>query len=211
MRMRILGLILIATLAVAAAQTQGKEKKAGKPAAKPAAMPMMKQSPEMAKLQKLFAGTWKIEATVEPMPEMGMNEAATSKGTITIKPGPGGNSLIDDMKATGATGSITGHGVTWYDPVAGGYQAVWCDNTTPMGCGMNGVGKFEGDTLTFEGDVDMGPQAGGKMHMKETYSDVKPDSFTFNIESGPDAQHMKHMMTIKYTRIKGGAAATTKK
>jgi hypothetical protein len=201
----------MATLAVAAAQ----EKKPTKPAAKADAkakpmamsMPMMKQSPEMAKLQKLFAGAWTLDATVEPMPEMGMKQQAKSKGTQTSKMGPGGNSMIDEMHAAGPTGKIDGHGVVWYDPMSGGYQAVWCDNQTPAGCGMNGVGKFAGNDLVFEGDIKMPPEMGGNMHMKETYSDITPSSFTFAIEGGPDAGHMKHMMTIKYRRAK---AATTK-
>lgn len=209
MRMRILGLILIAAAALATAQT--KDKQPAKAAAPPMAMPMMKQSPEMAKLQKLFAGSWTLDATVEPMPEMGMNQQAKSKGTQTSKMGPGGNAMIDEMHASGTTGKIDGHGVVWYDPMSGGYQAVWCDNQTPTGCGMNGVGKFDGDNLVFEGDIKMPPEMGGNMHMKETYSDITPNSFTFSIEGGPDAAHMKHMMTIKYTRAKGGATAATKK
>lgn len=212
MRMRILGLILIATLAVAAAQEKKPAKATGKKMeAMPAGMPMMKQSPEMAKLQKLFAGAWTLDATVEPMPEMGMKEQAKSKGTQTSKMGPGGNAMIDEMHASGPTGKIDGHGVVWYDPMSGGYQAVWCDNQTPTGCGMNGVGKFDGDNLVFEGDIKMPPEMGGNMHMKESYTDITANSFTFSIEGGPDAQHMKHMMTIKYTRAKGAAAATPKK
>ena len=205
MRMRILGLILIATLAVAAAQT--KDKKSAKPAGNPP-MPMMKQSAEMAKLQKLFAGTWTLEATMEPMPEMGMTQPAKSHGTQTSKMGPGGNSMIDDMKSTGPSGTIVGHGVMWWDPQAGAYQAVWCDNQTPGGCMMNGNGKWDGDNLVTEFDSPMPPEmGGGKMHMKESWTDIKPGSFTFSMDGGPDADHMKHMMTIKYTRAKAAAAA----
>ncbi|HTK95351.1 MAG TPA: DUF1579 family protein [Terriglobales bacterium] len=212
-----LALLLVAACLVAIAQekqdakpatTQKKSMASGKE--KPMAMPMMKQTAEMAKIQKLFAGTWKISATIEPMPEVGMMQQATSKGTQTSKMGPGGNSMIDEMKSTGATGTITGHGVVWYDPTVEGYQAVWCDNQTPMGCGMNGVGKFVGDDLIFEGDIKMPPEMGGNMHMKETYSDIKPDSFTFSIEGGPNAIQMKHMMTIKYVRAMGTASTTAK-
>jgi hypothetical protein len=206
--MRMLVFLLVAASVFAVAQ----EKKSVKPAAKekPMAMPMMKQSAEMAKLQKLFAGNWTLAATVEPMPEVGMNEKATSKGTQSSKMGPGGNSMIDEMHASGTTGKIDGHGVVWYDPMSGGYQAVWCDNQTPAGCGMNGTGKFQGNDLVFEGDIDMGPQMGGKMHMKESYTNITANSFTFSIDSGPSAKQMKHVMTIQYTRAKGAAAATTK-
>lgn len=230
MRMRMLCLLLLAALSVAAAQEKkpapatSSKKPApmqmdmkcgeGKMGAKPA-MPMMaKQSPEMAKIEKLFAGNWTLVATMEPMPEAGMSQPAVSKGTQTSKRGPGGNALIDDMKSTGPTGAMVGHGVLWYDVSVGGYQATWCDNMSSMGCGPNGVGKFVGDDLIFEGDVAMPPEmGGGKMHMKETYSDIKPGSFTFSIDGGPDAEHMKHMMTIKYTRAGSAkpAAAATKK
>jgi uncharacterized protein DUF1579 len=234
MRMRMLCLLLVAALSLAAAQEKAKKpapakpKKAAAPmqmdmkcgagmmAGKPA-MPMMaKQSAEMAKIEKLFAGNWTLVATMEPMPEAGMNQPAVSKGTQTSKRGPGGNALIDDMKSTGPTGTMVGHGVLWYDASAGGYAATWCDNMTSMGCGPNGVGNFVGDDLIFEGDVPVPAEmGGGKMHMKETYSDIKPGSFTFAIEGGPDADHMKRMITIKYKRAASAkpaaAAAATPK
>ena len=64
----------------------------------------------VAKLEKMFAGSWTVDAVIEPMPEVGMMQRATSKGTQTTRRGPGGNSLIDEMKSTGATGTINGHG-----------------------------------------------------------------------------------------------------
>ena len=227
MRMRMLCLLLLAALSVAAAQEKkpapAKPKKAPMQMdmvcgqGKPAMSMMAKQSPEMAKIEKLLAGNWTLVATMEPMPEAGMNQRVVSKGTQTSKRGPGGNALIDDMKSSGPTGTMVGHGVLWYNAGVGGYQATWCDNMSSMGCGPNGVGKFVGDDLIFEGDVPLPPEmGGGMMHMKETYSDIKPGSFTFAIDGGPDADHMKHMMTIKYTRTASAkpaaaAATTTKK
>jgi hypothetical protein len=185
----------------------------GEVANKPAPSMMAKQSPEMAKIEKLFAGNWTLVATMAPMPEAGMNQPAVSKGTQVSKRGPAGNALIDDMRSSGPTGAMVGHGVLWYNPGVGGYQATWCDNMSSMGCGPNGVGKFVGDDLIFEGDVPLPAEmGGGMMHMKESYTDIKPGSFTFAIDGGPDAEHMKHMMTIKYTRVASAkpATATTK-
>jgi hypothetical protein len=197
MRMRMALLVMMfAALAVAGAQ----EKKAATNA-KPAGMPKAKQSAEMAKAEKMFAGNWVLDEKFEAMPEMGMPQAATGKGMETTKRGPGGNSLISDMKSTSSQGPFTGHGVMWYDPMAGGYQATWCDSDSPMGCMLNGTGKWQGNDLVFEFDAPMPPEmGGGKMHMRESYTDIKSDSFTFSIATGPNASQMKPMMTIKYKR-----------
>ena len=219
MRMRILVLLVIAAMSAASAQDKDKkmsgmghdkDMKASKDM-KGGKMPMMasKQSPEMAKLEKMLAGTWSIDVKSEPM--MGM-PADTGKGTDVVKRGPGGNSLTSDVRSTSAMGPFTGHGVYWYDATAGGYKAVWCDTETPSGCALNGIGKWQGDDLVFEFDSAMPPNmGGGKMHMKETFSDVKPASFTFSIDGGPSADKMQHMMTIRYKKAGGSATAATKK
>ena len=50
---------------------------------------------------------------------------------------------------------------------------------------------------------------GQKMAMKESWTDITPNSFTFTMEGGPPGGEMKRMMTIKYTRT--GAAKTEAK
>jgi hypothetical protein len=164
------------------------------------------QSEQMKKLEKALAGTWALDETFEPM--MGM-PGGKGKGTEVTKRGPGGNSLVSDLKSTGAMGPFSGHGLTWYDAKAGGYRSIWCDTMTPTGCDDSGVGKWQGNDLVFEGDSVMPPEmGGGKMHMVQKFSDITPNSFTFSIDGSMNGQNM-HMMTIKYKR--GGGMAAAKK
>lgn len=51
---------------------------------------------------------------------------------------------------------------------------------------------------------------GQKVTMKETWTDITPNSFTFVMEGGPPGGEMKRMVTIKYTRM-GAATVETKK
>jgi hypothetical protein len=76
-----------------------------------------------------------------------------------------------------------------------------------MGCESAGSAKWEGDNLVITAESEA---TGKKMYMHETFTDIKPNSFTFNMESGPSPDQLKHAMTIKYVRA-GGAAAAAKK
>src|SRR5512142_328870 len=65
------------------------EKQAPPPSAKP--------SPEMTRLIKMFAGTWKSTEKFEPGPFT--PNGGTSQGTATFKAGPGDNSLIEEYSS----------------------------------------------------------------------------------------------------------------
>lgn len=216
MRMTLFLVILSLSLGVALAQEKaGGKKDAGTPAptaAKtPAAPPSMtaKQSPEMAKLAKMLVGTWSVDEKFEAVPEMGPEaQAGTGKGTDVIKAGPGGNSLIADFKSTSSMGEFAGHGVIWWDAKAGVYRSLWCDNENPGGCDAGAVGKWEGSAnpfhksnLVFTADSEVtGPKGAMKIKMREVYSELKPASFTFYIESSINNGPMKRMMTLKYKK-----------
>jgi hypothetical protein len=96
----------------------------------------------------------------------------------------------------------------WWDAKVGGYQGVWCDSMTPAGCQISkGITKWEGNNLVGTDESEM---MGQKMAMKESWTDITPDSFTFVMDGGPPGGEMKRMMTIKYTRA-GAAKAGAKK
>jgi len=201
--------LLMCVLAAAQDKPKSPGKEMGKPMEKKAggqmSMPMAKPSPEMQKLSKMVVGTWNTTEKHEPSPWA--PKGATGKGTVVFKNGPGGLSLVQDYKSSGAMGSFAGHGVMWWDAKAGGYQGIWCDSMTPAGCQISkGVTKWEGNNLVGTDESEM---MGHKMAMKETWSDVTPDSFTFAMDGGPPGGEMKRMMTIKYTRA--GAPKTEAK
>jgi hypothetical protein len=198
--------LLVCVLAVA--QDKPKSSSMAKPMEKKGeggqmTMPMAKPSAEMEKLSKMLVGTWSTTEKHEPSPWA--PKGATGKGTAVFKSGPGGLSLVQDYKSSGTMmGSFSGHGVMWWDAKAGGYQGLWCD---PGGCEVGkGVAKWEGNNLVGTDESEM---MGQKMAMKESWTDITPNSFTFVMDGGPPGGEMKRMMTIKYTRA--GAAKTEAK
>jgi hypothetical protein len=192
-----LGVALAQEKATKAADKMGKAPAA---AAKKAAPPDMtvKQSPEMAKLAKMLVGTWAVDEKFEAS-ELG--PGATGKGTEVVKAGPAGNSLIADFKAKSTMGPFSGHGVIWWDAKAGAYRSLWCDSEGPGGCDATATGKWEGNDLVFTVNAEMpGPKGAMKLKMRQVYSEVKPASFTFYIDSSINGGAMKRMMTLKYKK-----------
>ncbi|MGH9493066.1 MAG: DUF1579 family protein [Terriglobales bacterium] len=207
MRMALFLVILGLGLGVAWAQEKEAAKKEPAKAAKAAKKPAMpdmtaKQSPEMAKLAKMFVGTWAVDEKFEAIPEMGPeSQAGTGKGTEVVRAGPAGNSLIVDFKARSTMGPFSGHGVIWWDAKAGVYRSLWCDSEGPGGCDVGATGKWEGNDLVFTANAEMpGPKGVMKMKMKQAYSEVKPASFTFYIDSSIKGGAMKRMITLKYKK-----------
>ncbi len=205
----ILALVLVAGLCAAVAQDQQKKAPKAKQTAKaaekaPTGMQEMmpKPAPEMEKLTKMLSGTWSAAEKHEAMGDM---PAGTSKGTAVFRPGPGKLSLVEDYKADmPAMGRFTGLGLVWWDPEKKVYSSFWCDSMTPGGCAPTGTGTWEGENLVFTGEMEM---AGQKHTMKSTYTDIKPNSVTFNMEMDG-----KPSMSIKYTKAaaKPAAAAVPK-
>jgi len=169
--------------------------------------PMAKPSPEIAKLIKMFSGTWTANEKVEPGPMA--PKGGTGTGSATFKAGPGGMTLIEDYNsAHGAMGPFKGHGVTWWDAKTSTYKGTWCDSMSAE-C-MNSTMKWEGEKLvSTPQEMDMG--GGQKMIMTMQYTDIKPDSITFTMGSGPTAAQAKTTMTIVYAKAGKAAAPAAKK
>jgi hypothetical protein len=199
--MRLLITTLIAVAAFGLAQDKAKPAAKSQQQQQAAPNPMnVPQVPEMARLEKTFAGSWSLDEKFEAMPGMpGMDQGGTGKGRETIKRGPNGNSLVADLTSTSTMGPFTGHGLMWWDGKA--YRSIWCDSGTPW-CDESMKGKWVGNDLVFEGDSPLPKEmGGGVMHMVQKFSDIKPGSFTFTIDGGPKGKPMAHMMTIKYARV----------
>ena len=202
----ILALCAVALLTVSAMAQDKPAAKAAKtatPKTQPAMggmPPMPKPSPEFQKLAKVLVGTWNTAEKFESM--MGM-PAAEGKGKAVITRGPGGMSLIETYNSASTMGKFSGHGVFWWDDKAKSFAGVWCDTMTPHGCDSGGTSKFEGDDLVGTMEMEM---YGKKMKMKNTYTNIKPDSFTFNMETSTDGGPMQKSGTIEYTRAAAPAA-----
>jgi len=158
-------------------------------------IPPAKQVEEMKKLVDTFAGMWKTTATVEK--NMFFSEAGTSEGHSEFRAGPAGNSLVERARSHGVMGSFAGMGVFWWDANSSAYSALWCDSLSRDGCDLLGTGKWDGNSLVFNSEADMG---GSKLKMRETYSDITSDSFTFTMQAAVGDAPMAKMMTIQYQR-----------
>jgi hypothetical protein len=171
-----------------------------------------KQIPEMAKMEKTFAGRWRVAVKYEPSPEMGMPTGGSAQGMAMIHSGPAGNSLMEMVRTRSAQGPFQGVMVLWRDPKAdskdpldlgtvkkpsGMYRRVWCDSDAPT-CDASGTGNWEGDNLVF---TSAGEYGGQKYQTKETFIDIKPDSFTFQLDMAIGDQPLKRVMTITYTKV----------
>lgn len=180
--------------------------KSNKPASSEASMPMPKPDPQMTKLIKMMAGSWTVSEKSDPNPMM--PKGGSGKGTAVFTPGPGNMSVMEKYHSSGMMGgSFSGFGTFWWDPKAQLYRGVWCDSMTPGGCDPSGTTKWEGDNLvgTMEGEMN-----GQKMMTKFTYTDWKPNSFVMKMDSGPDANSLKPIMTITYTRAGASSAKVEK-
>ena len=208
LRGTLLSLALLFVCASLMAQSDMKKPGAAakKPATDAAAMPMPKPDPQMTRMIKMMAGNWTVAEKSEPSPMF--PKGGTGKGTASMTAGPGAMSLMEKYHSTGMMGGdFNGSGTFWWDAKANAYHGVWCDTMTPGGCDSSGTTKWEGDNLvgTMEGEMN-----GQKMVTKFVYTDFKPNSFVMKMSSGPDANSMKEMMTITYTRAGASSSQAMK-
>ncbi len=196
-------LITVALLACSVlAQQPGDAKPASNAqaeAAKPAAP--AGRSSELQKYADMVLGTWTVQESHEGSEMM---PAGISTGTAMFRNGPGGYSVVENMSLNGSMGKFTGMGVVWYDAKDQLYKGLWCDSQSPA-CDTSFSAKWEGDKLIATGSSEM---PGGKMYMREEYTDISPNGFTFTMYGGPDQNSLKKFMTMRYTRKSGPRPAS---
>jgi len=158
--------------------------------------PPPQPSPEMSKLIKMMSGNWTVTEKSGRSPMF--PNGGSGKGTARLWAGPGGLSLLETYHSSGMMGSnFSGFGTFWWDPKEQAYRGLWCDSMTPNGCDASGTTKWDGETLVgmMEGEMN-----GQKTVSRFTYSNWQPDSFVMTMATGPDANSLKEVVTITYTR-----------
>ncbi len=163
--------------------------------------PPPQPSAEMTKLIQMMSGNWTVSEKYSPSPMF--PTGGTGKGTAKIWSGPGSLALLESYHASGVMGNnFSGAGTIWWDPKVQAYRVVWCDSMTPNGCDGSGTLQWDGETLTGTQESEMNGQ---KMFMRFTYTNWSPTSFVMTMAMGPDANSLKEMATITYTRAAGKA------
>jgi hypothetical protein len=195
-RILVICTLLAICLTVFAQEKAAPKKTAAKPAAQPAGMPPMpKPGPEMKKLISTFVGDYTATMKMDAM--MGM-PASTSVGPAKFYGGPGRLSLMETVNSVDEHGmKFSGHGVTWWDPKAGAFKSIWCDNGTPTGCMDGGTSKWEGDKLVGTGTMEM---MGKPYNFRSTMSDFTPEGFNFVMETAEGSAPLQKMFTVEYKK-----------
>ena len=115
--------------------------------------PAPKPGPEHKRLE-VFAGTWKMEGTMQPSP---LGPGGKMTGTESCRIFDGGYHLMCDSSGTGPMGAMKGHAILTWDANAKEYRYFGINNQMPNA--EQATGTVSGETWTWTGKTDLG---GGK-------------------------------------------------
>jgi len=198
-----IAMLIMAMCAFGMAQTKTPEKKPAEKSAMahdhdkaPAAAGMEMPKPP-AEIQKMMSmvGAW--SATIKTEPGPWMPKGGTDKGSMVVKKGPGGFSVVQDFKSNGSFGPFVGHGNIWWDKSANHYGDLWCDSMA--GCTMA--------SATMEGDkkwtVDMNGEMDGKKVKTVINGTMSADNNSMHEEfmQSFDGSPATKTMSIDYKRV----------
>ena len=166
-----------------------------------AGMVQAKPAPEMQPVLSTV-GTW--SATIKNEPSEWNPKGSTDKGTMVMSKGPGGLSVIQDVRSKGPMGPYRGHAIIYWDTIANRQSSVYCDNVS--GC-VFGVTKMDGDK---KWSTEMEQEFEGKKMKMVSHGTILDENtmheeFTQSIDGGP----MKKIMTMDYKRVGKKMAAKT--
>jgi len=151
---------------------------------------MPKPAAEMRVLLGLI-GSWTTHETIEPSRDI--PSGATSSGTMIVRLGPGGFSIVLNHRSKGPMGPYAGRGVIAWNPNEQEYRLAWTDSMAP-GMAFE-TGHKQGNSLIFTGET---LAMGKKIAVREVI-DIAPDAFTLTIYTN-DGSGEKKTMTITHTR-----------
>lgn len=168
------------------------------PALAAAAPPLVHPAPEMVRLIQMMKGTWATTLKFEPGHTY--PKGAAGRGKQIWRSGPGGLSLIEYETASTPNGSWDGMSVTWWDPQARGFRAIWCDNHQASGClMMKNVARWQGDEFVLG---DEWQQDGKTMEYKEVQSHITPTSFVLTSYVGEVGTPLKTTLTVRARKLR---------
>jgi len=146
---------------------------------------------------KFMMGHWTTAENYAPSDYL--LKGGTGTGRADIHPGPGNRFMIENYLSdkNDTMGRFGGHSVIWWDAKAEIYKSFWCDSVNACENSF-GSGKWDGDKLVFTGESDI---RGTKMRLRDTYSAIKPDSFSWKEEGGAPGTEMKLILSVQYTRL----------
>jgi len=149
---------------------------------------------EVFKLLRSFEGSWSVFEYFQKgefFPKGGMR-----RGTAKITPGPGRLSLVEDYHSSGSAGELDLLAIIWWDSAAQVYRPLICANDGD-GCVARGTARWQGDKFINDYDEVIG---GKKRKMRDTFSDITPNSFTLVAAVFTQGSEWQPLITTKYRR-----------
>jgi len=148
------------------------------------------------KLGRMIAGTWEIDATLEP--DKAGSKPGKDVGKSVIRFGPGKVALIEDYRTHGDQGTQVALGIFWYDGKGKGYRTMFCDDQDPSGCSLyDGLGNWEGSDWVFHHEYEEDKK---KVKIKQVLTATSPSSFIARFYRSEDDAPMKLWWTVKHSK-----------
>jgi Protein of unknown function (DUF1579) len=147
--------------------------------------------PEIDKLS-YFLGPWTIEGTVKA-PAGGADGPVQGRELCRWMPGKFFIGCMIETKAP--TGQRQIQGILGYDAEKKVYKWWSFDN---LGHAETATGTFKDGTWTWLGDATVGDKP---IKTRETFSDTKPDGYSFRWETSPDGKTWTPQMTGKVAKM----------
>lgn len=141
-----------------------------------------------------FAGSWKMEGTMQASP---LGPGGKFTGTEKCAMFEGGWHLVCDSSGSGAMGNMKGHTMITYDRAAKVYRYAAVNN---MPDAEMATGTFSGNTWTWTGTMDQGGQ---KVQSRFIIVETSPTQHTFKWELSMDGT--KWMPIMNGTSTKTGS------
>ena len=159
-------------------------------------------APQMKKLSVLL-GAWQLtEAWREPVRyKRGQYEGIPGEGgsgTLTVRPGPGGFSLVLDYDARNPMGRVTALAVLAWDPARKLYELDEIHSAFPAVLHL--TGKFEKGDLVFRGKSGRTGEQGA---VRLVWKGLGQDAWTATFSAAEEGGRMERVWTTELSRMPG--------
>ncbi len=160
--------------------------------------PAPQPAPQMQSLAKAFEGRWRI--TQQFAPDEWTPQGGTGYGEEVWRRGPGGFTVMEEAHEHSPSGETFGLAVVWWDKTENAFNGIWCINTNPHGCRLEGPGSmtWDGKQQVVQNEF---PRDGKTFIWHEVLTDVTPTSFVQTADIGEKGGPLKRWLTIHATRI----------
>lgn len=144
-------------------------------------------------------GTWRTEITRFQDPFNNPSKTTRMSGVKTVRPLWNGKALIEEIEADGPSGHWEAANLFLYNPKARQWSQNYVDSSEGRFDGLPGIGGYRGVNIEFYWQATI---AGRAILERGIWSDIKPNSHTYEVARSNDGGRTWHTSFIAYlTRI----------